>query len=191
MNRAGPCELRSAAPRCAPAALRSAGLPVRRLTALACVVLFLAAGCAGSGIFSRGPLRLSQIGSEGDPARRASLRLCLQGLDSDSGGRPRLARSRYERAIQIDATNPFAYLALARHEVERGDPQRALEYLDRAEMLLDSEGVRSPRVEPHLVGLRGAALEQAGLGGEELLARAYDLSPSVWDDGWLTAAELR
>ncbi len=183
--------LRSPSACCAPAPLRSAGLWLHRLAALACVVLCIAAGCAGSGIFSRGPLRLSQIGSEGDAPRRASLRLCLQGLDSDTEGRPPLALSQYERAIQIDPTNPFAYLALARHEVERGDPERALEYLDRAEMLLDSEGARSPRVEPHLVGLRGAALQQAGLGGEELLARAYDLSPSVWDDGWLAAAELR
>ncbi len=159
--------------------------------ALGCVVMVVFVGCAGGGIFSRGPLRLSQIDSEGDPTRRASVRLCLQGLDSDVEGRWRLAVSQYERAIQIDATNPFAYLVLARYEVERGDPERALEYLDRAEVLLDSEGGRSPRVEPHLVGLRGAALQEAGLGGEELLGRAYDLSPSVWGDGRLAAAELR
>ena len=153
--------------------------------------MLILVGCAGGGIFARGPLRLSQIDSEGDPARRASLRLCLQGLESDADGHARLALSQYERAIQIYPTNPFAYLSLARYEVERGDPERALGYLDRAELLLDSEGARSPRVEPHLVGLRGAALAQAGLGGEEMLARAYDLSPSVWDDGQLSAAELR
>ena len=185
-------ERRSPSARCKPAALRAAGLQGRRLGVLGwVVVVVIAVGCAGGGIFARGPLRLSQVSSEGDATRRASLRLCLQGLDSDSEGRARMALSQYERAIQIDPTNPFAYLAIARHEVERGDPQRALEYLDRAEMLLDSEGARSPRVEPHLVGLRGAALRETGQGGEELLARAYELSPSVWSDGQLSAAELR
>ena len=102
------------------------------------------------------------------------------------------ARS-YERALQVDANNPFAYLALARQAVEGGDGASALEYLDQAELLLGAEDLRSPRVEPHLAGLRGAALRAQGdaRGASELLAHASELAPSVWDDGQLSAEELR
>ena len=69
----------------------------------------------------------------------------------------------------------------------------ALEYLEQAELLLGAEDLRSPRVEPHLAGLRGAALRARGeqRAASELLARASELAPSVWDDGQLSAAELR
>ena len=139
------------------------------------------------------PLRLHEIADEGDAARRASQRLVLQGLTSDAKGQTRLARRSYERALQVDANNPFAYLALARQAVEGGDGASALEYLEQAELLLGAEDLRSPRVEPHLVGLRGAALRARGdaRGASELLARASALAPSVWDDGELSAEELR
>jgi tetratricopeptide (TPR) repeat protein len=114
-------------------------------------------------------------------------------LASDQELRPLLALSRYERAIQIDPTNPFAYLALARHFADRLEPTRTLEYLDQAELLLESQGLHSPRVEPHLVGLRGSALQAAGrtAEGAALLVRARDLAPSVWGDARLSPEELR
>jgi tetratricopeptide (TPR) repeat protein len=131
------------------------------------------------------------VGREGDATRRASVRLCLLGLEADEAGRASLAESHYERAIQIDPTNPFAYLALARHALDVDEPVRALEYLNQAEVLLESQAARSPRVEPHLAGLRGAALRMDGRGGDDLLDDAARLSPSVWSDGQLSAAELR
>jgi Flp pilus assembly protein TadD len=166
----------------------------RRL-ALGLVALAALAGCAGGGSMLRGsePLRLHEVADAGDPVRRASQRLVLQGLASDASGDTRIARTSYERALQVDANNPFAYLALARWSVEDGDGERALEYLDQAELLLGAEDLLSPRVEPHLAGLRGAALR--GRGSErtsrELLARASALAPGVWDDGNLSAEELR
>lgn len=150
----------------------------------------LALGCAGVGANGRAPLRLSEL-DEGDATRRASLRLCIDGLGADEDGRRHVARSLYERAIQIDPTNPYAYLALARHELDEGDPNRGLEYLDQAETLLASEDRLSPGVEVHLVGLRGMALEASGRDGAEPLAQARRLSPEVWDDGRLSADELR
>jgi tetratricopeptide (TPR) repeat protein len=139
------------------------------------------------------PLRLHDIAGEGDAARRASQRLVMQGLSYDASGGARQARTHYERALQIDANNPFAYLALARQAVEADDGVSALEYLEQAELLLAAEGLRSPGVEPHLAGLRGAALRSRGdeRAASELLARASDLAPSVWDDGALSAEELR
>ena len=167
-----------------------------RSLAVACAALGLLVGCARVPIFAPAPvapLRLHEIAGEGDAARRASQRLVLQGLGYDSQGQARLARTSYERALQVDVNNPYAYLALARQAVESGDGATALEYLEQAELLLGAEARRSPRVEPHLVGLRGGALRASGnpSGGSALLARASELAPSVWGDGELSAAELR
>jgi tetratricopeptide (TPR) repeat protein len=168
----------------------------RRAAGCALAVVALA-GCAGRGprfaTPAVEPLRVHEIAGEGDAARRASQRLVLQGLSYDASGRVRLARTSYERALQVDANNPFAYLALARQSVEGGDGATALEYLEQAELLLAAEDLRSPGVEPHLAGLRGAALRERGdeRSASELLARASDLAPSVWEDGQLSADELR
>ena len=156
----------------------------------------LLTGCAGrASIFAprAEPLRIHEIAGEGDAARRASQRLVLQGLASDAQAQTRLARRSYERALQVDPNNPFAYLALARQAVEGDDGASALEYLEQAELLLGAEDLRSPRVEPHLAGLRGAALRARGdsNGASPLLAQASELAPSVWDDGQLSAEELR
>lgn len=136
-------------------------------------------------------LRISDIADEGDATRRASLRLVLQGLDEDDAGRAAAARSLYERAIQIDSTNPYAYLALARHEVDAGRWRRALEAVDQAELLLGSDAAPGARI--HLSGLRGAAGLAKGYGddSELLLQQAARTAPEVWADGHLAADELR
>ena len=140
-----------------------------------------------------GPLRVSEIAHVGDNRRQVSMGLIVEGLDAESDALSERARNRYEDAIRIDPGNPFAYLALARHYVSVEDPQRALEHLNRAQSLLDPDSPYSPRVQPHLVGLRGSALEEMGQWSEaaELLAQARQLAPEVWEDGRLDAHELR
>jgi uncharacterized membrane-anchored protein len=154
--------------------------------------LALASGCAGGvGGSSAAPQRLSQVDASDDPVRRASLRLCVSGLDADADGRHSAALGQYERAIQIDPTNPYAYLALARHQVENGEPEGALQALDEAQMRLSSEGELSPGAEANLAGLRGSALLEMGRDGGADLREAQRLAPDVWADGRLDADELR
>jgi tetratricopeptide (TPR) repeat protein len=154
----------------------------------------LIGGCAAT---TRAPdgaaLRISQINQLGDARRQASMRLVVEGLDAEIASTPQRALSRYQRAIQIDPGNPFAYLALARYYAAISDPERALEHLDRAQSLLDPDGALYRSAEPHLLGLRGRALAQAGWQEDAgpLLAEARRLAPSVWGDGRLDASELR
>ena len=137
--------------------------------------------------------RVSDAVANGDDQYRASQRLVLDGLDADELGDVERARSRYERALQIDASNPWVYLALARHYVEQGDPGRALAHLDRAEALLDAQEQPSPGARVHCDGLRGAALALEGDEREArpLLDSAARAAPDVWGDGVLSAAELK
>lgn len=135
------------------------------------------------------PLRLSNVAGSGDAARRASQRIVLSGLDADQAGRPAEASSLYERALQVDPTNPYAWLALARQEVFEGDPERGLAHLDKAQSLLASD----PAAAAHLAGIRGAGLRAVGQGemAEPFLLEARESAPTIWADGQLDAAELR
>lgn len=164
----------------------------RTLIAVALVWLLASVGCAGLGAGTE-PLRISDIADQGDAERRASQQLVLDGLDSDINLLPDVALRQYETAIQVDPTNPYGYLAIARHHVDSEDPRRALPFLDQSEALLRAQGEYSPRVEAHLMGLRGEALYTIGEReqGFPMLQRARDLAPSVWDDGHLSAVELR
>ncbi len=121
------------------------------------------------------------------------MRLVLGGLDEDQALRPSQALALYERALQVDPNNPFAYLALARHHVDGADPKRALAFLDKADGLLAHSDWRSPGLEANLVGIRGSALYASGRVNSALplLEQARRLSPTVWDDGRLDAWELR
>jgi len=174
--------LRALPSRCVP--LHALGLAVAWI-ALAC------AGPAGPGSSeAAAPFHLSQVAGDGDAARRASSRLVIEGLEADAAGRAAGALSRYEHAVQVDPTNPWAWLALARHELDVGRPDRTLSYLEKAEALLPG---RSLGVEAHLAGLRGSALRDLGRGSEAVgpLERARRLAPAAWADGRLDAAELR
>jgi tetratricopeptide (TPR) repeat protein len=136
---------------------------------------------------------LSDVAGQGDAARRASTRLVLTGLEADQALRPAQALAFYERALQVDPNNPFAYLALARHHVDGADPERALAFLDKAEVLLAHSDWQSPGLEADLLGIRGSALRASGRidSALPLLERARRLSPTVWDDAHLDASELR
>src|SRR5262249_24982356 len=137
--------------------------------------------------------RVSDEVTSGDDQFRASQRLVIEGLDADESGDAARAQSRYDRALQIDASNPWVYLALARHYVDEGDPERALAHVDRAEALLDAQQPGSPGAKVHGDGLRGAALALEGdlADAQPLLDSAARSAPEVWGDGRLTAAELR
>lgn len=136
---------------------------------------------------------MSDVAGTGDARRRASSLLVQEGLAADTQGDPRRAQSRYERAMQVDPTNPYVYLALARHSLDGGEPHRGLQYLERSEQLLASEEALSPGVEAHLDGLRGSAWIAMGRldEGRALLARARQLAPKVWQDGRLAPDELQ
>lgn len=177
---------------------RAACVPLLAATdlLLAATVPLLAAAlasCTLPAYRSRDPIRVSEVVDVGDPARRASLRLVLVGLDADVDGNLQRALGNYERAIQVDPTNSYAYLAIARHHAESHDPTWALSFLDKADSLFRSQGDVSPRVIPHLVGLRGQALYASGRidEGAPLLEQAWLLAPEVWADGRLSAEELR
>ena len=181
----------------AEASVNRAMLALRPLAAAVLVAwawIALVGGCAGP---TRAPrkavLRIAEIDHLGDARRQASTRLVVEGLDAEMASTPQRALSRYQRAIQIDPGNPFAYLALARYYAAIADPERALEHLDRVQSLLDPDGVLYRRAEPHLRGLRGRALAEAGRPADAgpLLAEARRLAPSVWGDGRLDASELR
>lgn len=119
--------------------------------------------------------------------------MVLKGLDADSSNQSERALGTYEEALRVDPTNPYAYLAIARHHAGGREPEWALSFLDKADALLRAEGSLSPRVEPHLIGLRGQALYASGQidAGVPYLERAWELAPDVWTDGQLSAMELR
>ena len=162
----------------------------RRLLACSILLTALVQGCAG---LRPQPVRVSEQADDGDPARRASMLLVVEGLDADANFEPDSARDLYQRALQVDPTNPYAYVAIARHRVDGTNPASALPFVDKAQALLEAEGALTPGVEAHLEGLRGSALLGAGRREEAmpLLLRARTLAPETWSDGRLDAEELR
>ena len=155
---------------------------------------WLAGGCALAPTQPPQPaMHIRDVARDGDETRRASQQLVLEGLRADSAPEPERARSRYQRALQVDSGNPYAYLALARQSAEEDEPELVLQYVDRAEDLLSADADHSPGAEVHLEGLRGFALAQTGetVQGRELLERAAKSAPDVWGDGQLDADELR
>ncbi len=160
------------------------------------VVAFAASGCAGW-VPGRGEretsLRVTEVADRGDGPRRASSRLVLDGLDADDAGDPERALKSYELALQVDPTNPYAYIAVARHHADGIEPERAEPFLDQAHALLRVQGADSPRALALIDGIRGQALVASGRyeEGIPLLERARAQAPDAWSDGRLTASELR
>ena len=174
-------------------------LPSRTLALLAIAVWCMAwLGCAGlAGTSARleevTPLTASAALGQADARRDASLRLVMAGLDEDEQGRPDRALASYQRAVRVDATNPFAYLALARHHLEAGSLSEASAFLDQARARFEAEGLLGPEVDVWGIGLR-AGIDRAE-GREDLAAPRFEaaraLSPGIWRDERLSAAELR
>ncbi len=166
---------------------KALGRPLSRL--LFALPILLAsvwtAGCATPSGQTVDPFRLREAAARGDAATRASMRLVDEGLRADAAGRPASALAYYERSLQVDPSNPWPYLALARHALDAGRTARALGFLDKASAALGEER-DDPRVRVHLTGLRGAAEGDPALRDE-----AAALAPLVWGDGRLSAEELR
>jgi tetratricopeptide (TPR) repeat protein len=156
----------------------------------------LSTGCAGVESWLRpapvAPARVSEAMAESSGARRASLRLVMDGLESDEQGSPVRAQGSYERALQVDPTNPYAFLALARHYNEVGETERAHDFLDQAVAQFEVQGEVAPDVDVLLVGLRGEIYRAGGQDTRAfpLLEEARGLAPDTWGDGHLSAGEL-
>ncbi len=166
--------------------------------ALAALAFFWLAGCSTLGLPGAvrdvdPPLTASRALGQGDPAREASLRLVIAGLDDDEAGRPSRALASYQRAVRVDSTNPFAYLALARHHLEYGSVEEASAFLDQARSLFELEGRLGPAVDVWGVGLR--AWIDRGRGrdarADARFEAARELSFEIWVDEQLSAHELR
>lgn len=139
------------------------------------------------------PLTVSRALGQGDAAREASMQLVIQGLDEDEGDRPSRALASYQRAVRLDSTNPFAYLALARHHLEYGSPDEAGAFLDQARAGFESEGRLGPAVDVWGLGLRAWIDRGRGLDStaDRRFRQAQALAPSIWADELLSAGELR
>lgn len=165
------------------------------------IVCLLAQGlvaCAGLNLPSahranERPLTVSAAVGLTDSTRDASLRLVIAGLDLDQAGNASRALASYQRAVRLDPTNPFAYLALARHHVEAGSLDQASAFLDQARSLFEAEQQLGPAVDVWGIGLR-AWIDRAEARDELADSRfeaARELSPEIWGDERLSAAELR
>ena len=171
-------------------------------TAAPVLMMFLLAlvlGCAGGAGLTPGfgpvtrPLTATDALGLYDAARDGSLRLVIEGLDEDQAGRADRALAKYQRAIRVDPTNPFAFLALARHHLEGDSPEEASAFLDQARALFEAQGDLGPSVDVWGLGLR-AGIDRARGRDEKadaLLSQARRLSPEIWGDGRLSARELR
>lgn len=168
-----------------------------RLVALGLVVSL--AGCVAGQRFvpslapSVEPLTASAALGLYDSARDASLRLVIAGLDEDSAGRPARALASYQRAIRVDPTNPFAFLALSRHHLEGDSVDEASAFLDQARSLFEAEQGLGPSVDVWGLGLRAGIDRARGRRdrADQLFDQARALSPRIWGDERLSAAELR
>lgn len=159
---------------------------------LAALAVAFAACSSLPAVRGREPVRIGELVAQGDPVRRASHRLLVEGLEADVDGAHARAKGRYERAIQVDPTNPYAYLTLARFEIDRRRAGQARSFLDQTLALFEAAGGTPPRVEAHVLGLSGAIEAINGNRAAAALEfeRARRIAPSIWGDAYLTAAEL-
>lgn len=139
------------------------------------------------------PLTASAALGRFDARRDASLRLVIAGLDADAAGEPARALASYQRAVRLDATNPIAFLALARHHVAAGSAEEASAFLDQARALFESSGEQGSSVDVWGIGLRAwiDRAEGRDAQADSRFEAARELSPEIWRDELLSADELR
>jgi tetratricopeptide (TPR) repeat protein len=166
--------------------------------ALFCLVAVVLSACAGLKMRSplglgEAPMTTSAALGQSDSTRDASLQLVISGLDDDSAGRPGRALASYQRAVRVDPTNPFAYLALSRHHLEAGASGEASAFLDQARSLFETQELLGPSVDVWGIGLRAWIDRQEARDAlaDSRFEVARGLSPEIWNDERLSAAELR
>jgi tetratricopeptide (TPR) repeat protein len=139
------------------------------------------------------PLTVSGALGQVDSTRDASLRLVIEGLDEETAGRPARALASYQRAVRVDSTNAFAYLALARHHLEASSPEEASAFLDQARSLFERSRGLGSRIDVWDIGLRAGIDRQLGRHERANLRfeMARELSREIWDDERLSSHELR
>ena len=166
--------------------------------ALVCLIAATLGACSGLNfsLLSGGgdlPPTVSRALGKTDSTRDASLRLVIAGLDDDTAGRPSRALASYQRAVRVDSTNPFAFLALARHHLDAGSIEEASAFLDQSRSLFEREQALADAVDVWRIGLR-AGIDRE-MGRHEMadlrFEAARELSPEIWSDERLSAAELR
>jgi len=128
-----------------------------------------------------------------DSTRDASLRLVIDGLEADQKGQASRALASYQRAVRVDSTNPFAFLALARHHLESESIGEAVAFLDQARSLFEAQGRLGPSVDVWGLGLRAGIDRLRGRDdrADELFDQARRLSLEIWGDERLSARELQ
>lgn len=185
---------------CRTGNVRASPFVTHRLCTIALVLILASlAGCTlprgpgGARVSGVEPLTTSGALGLEDSRRDASLRLVISGLDEDAAGRPARALASYQRAVRVDSTNPFAYLALARHHIEGGAPREASAFLDQARSLFESQQQLGPAVDVWGIGLRAWIDREEGRDAlaDERFASARELSEVIWSDERLSARELR
>jgi hypothetical protein len=168
-----------------------------RLTVVVWTIIHLA-GCTGmpmarSPVASKVPLTVSRALGHLDSTRDASLRLVIAGLDEDAAGYPSRALASYQRAVRVDSTNPFAFLALARHHLDGASLDEAGAFLDQARALFENSRGLSDVFDTFGIGLRAGIARERGW--EDEAASSFGLarisSPEIWLDEWLSPRELR
>lgn len=123
---------------------RGAGDPAGRPPATAVLLAAaLAVACASAGGSGSGPAPEERPRAErpvdegaGTARRAASRRLVERGEELLAAGRTAEAAALLERAVRVDPSNGFAFLALGRARVAAGEADRALGLLERASTLL-------------------------------------------------------
>ena len=174
-------------------------MPSLRLLALVLILSPLLSACVAGQRYvpqlrpSEPPLTVSAAIGLYDSTRDASLRLVIEGLEADQKGQASRAIASYQRAVRVDPTNPFAFLALARHHLESESIGEAGAFLDQARSLFEAQGRLGPSVDVWGLGLR-AGIDR--LRGREdragaLFDQARQLSPEIWGDERLSARELQ
>ena len=82
----------------------------------------------------------SKINANTTPQRAASLRMTEEGKRLIDSGQYDKALSRIERALAIDASNPYVYYFLGKAHFYLFDYRQSVEFLDVAESLLSTHG---------------------------------------------------
>ena len=99
------------------------------------------------------------IAKEQSPARAASMRIAEQARTELLDGHPDEASRDLERAVSIDASDPYAYFYLGRAYIAKRNYSQAMTFLKRAEI---GFGSRNPLWLSETLGFEARTYEESG-----------------------------